>query len=280
MRKTLTFVLACSLLSIAASAWSATAFLPRGTIIYGQLDERVTSSSRKFRVGYEPLGSVWKDVEVNGITVIEAGTPVALRISRLSPRGIGGRGAEIEISAMFVEVVGGETLNLRGGYGDETPSRTGLNRALSTFLWPASFIPGRRAVLEEGTVFDMEVPVDTYIQVPDDLIPTISLSLEQAPGLGVSVIYDDFDPASKELPLEIRLCDNDWTNDIVVDSVNDKSIRPIPVTTRSRIYVDNCDITRSYVDIEALSEHFERGINRFTVTLGDLTEETMLNIEM
>jgi hypothetical protein len=271
-------VLACFWLTASASVWSATAFLPRGTIVYGQLDERVTSSSRKFRVGFEPLGSVWKDVEINGITVIKAGAPVALRISRLSPRGIGGRGAEIEISAMHVETVAGETLNLRGGYGDQTRDRTGLTRALSAVLWPASFLPGRRAVLEEGMVFDMEVPVDTYIEVPDELIPT--LNFQQPSGLGVSIVYDEFNPDSKELPLEIRLCDHNWTNEIVIDTVNDQSIRPIPVSTRSRLYIDNCDIARSFVDIEELREHFTHGINRFTVTLGELTEETMLNVEM
>jgi hypothetical protein len=278
MRQTLVFVLACSLVLATASAWSARVFLPRDTIIYGQLDERITSNSRKFRIGFEPYGSVWRDVEVNGITVIEAGTPIELRITRLSPRGIGGRGAEIEISAISVEVIGGETLNLRGGYGDRTRDRTTLNRALSAVFWPASFLPGRRAALEEGMVFDMAVPTDTYIEVPDDVIPT--LNLQQASGLGVSIQYDDFDAESEELPLEIRLCDHDWTNDIVVDSVNDKSIRPIPVSTRSRLYIDNCDIARSYVDIEALSDHFGHGLNRFTVTLGDLTQEVMLNIEM
>lgn len=278
MRTPLIFVLACSWLTAAASAWSATVLLPRDTIIYGQLDERITSNARKFRIGFEPYGSVWKDVKVNGITVIEAGTPIELRITRLTPRGIGQRGAEIEISAMSVEVVGGETLNLRGGYGDKTRDRTTLNRALSAIFWPASFLPGRRAALEEGMVFDMTVPTDTYIEVPDGVIPT--LNLQQASGLGVSIKYDDFNPDSDALPLEIRLCDHDWTNDIVIDSVNDKSIRPIEVSTRSRLYFDNCDIAQSYVDIEALSRHFGHGLNRFTVTLGDLTQEVMLNIEM
>jgi hypothetical protein len=278
MRQTLVFVLACSLLLATASAWSATVFLPRDTIIYGQLDERITSNARKYRIGFEPYGSVWRDVKVNGITVIEAGTPIELRITRLSPRGIGGRGASIEISAISVEVIGGETVNLRGGYGDRTRDRTTLNRALSAIFWPASFIPGRRAALEKGMVFDMVVPTDTYIEVPDDVIPTINL--QQPSALGVSVQYDAFNADSEELPLEIRLCDHDWTNDIVIDSVNDKSIRPIAISIRSRLYFDNCDIAQSYVNIEALSEHFGHGLNRFTVTLGDLTQEILLNIEL
>ena len=59
-----------------------------------------------------------------------------------------------------------------------------------------------------------------------------------------------------------------------------KQIRPITVSVRSRLYIDNCDIARSYVSVEALSRHFGHGLNRFTVTLGDLTQEVLLNIEM
>jgi len=278
MKKGFVYLLAGSLLLAATSAWSATAFLPRGTIIYGQLAEEVTSNTRKFRVGFEPYGHVWQDVQVNGITVIEAGTPIALRISRLEPRGVGGRGAEVEISAMFVEVVGGERVNLLGGYGQRTESRTGLNQALSMLFWPTSFLPGRRAVLDEGMVFDMEVPVDTYVDIPDDLVPT--LDLRQASGLSVTVVYDQFTAQSEELPLELRLCDTNWTGDIVIDSVNDESIRPIDVTIANRQFSNNCDIARISVELKELRDHFRRGLNRFTVTIGDLTEEVMLNVEI
>lgn len=271
-------LLACSLLMAAGSVRAATAFLPRGLTIYAQLDERVTSNTRKFRVGYEPLGHVWKDVEIDGVTIIEAGTPVMLRISRLSPRGIGGRGAQIQITAMEVEAIGGNIVRLRGGYGDETPDRYVLNRALSAVFWPTSFLPGRRAVLEEGTVFNMEVSADTYLEVSDRLIPTVSL---QAPsGLSVSLIYDELTEDSKVLPLEVRLCDRDWNDEVVVDSVNEKAIEPLVISTRQREYIDNCHVARSVVPLRELSDHFDHGINRFTVTQGDLTEEVLINIEM
>lgn len=271
-------VLASTLLIMAEAATSAEVLIPRGTIIYGQLDERITSNTRKFRVGFEPYVSVWKDVEVNGVVLIEAGTSIDAQITRLSPRGVGGRGAEIEITALTVETISGDEINLRGGYGQETPDRQGLNRAVSMLFWPASFIPGRRAVLEEGMVFDMEVPNDTYIQVPNDLIPT--LNLRQPSGLSATILFEEFTSRSEELPMEIRLCDSDWTNDIVIDSVNDEEIRPIPVRVRSRIYVDNCDIAEAEVDLDALNRHFSRGINRFTVRLGEQTEEVLLNIEI
>jgi hypothetical protein len=278
MRIRLFSAVAIASLLAPAAAWAAEVLIPRGTIVYGQLDERITSNPRKFRVGFEPYVSIWKDVEVNGVVVIEAGTSVAAQITQLSPRGIGGRGSEIEISALTVGTISGEEINLRGGYGQATPDRQGLNRALSMIFWPTSFLPGGRAELEEGMVFDMEVPNDTYIQVPDDLIPT--LSLRQPSGLAVLILFEQFTSRSEELPIEIRLCEHDWTNDIVIDSVNDAPVRPIDVSVKSRIYADACDIAQTTVDLESLSRHFSRGINRFTVRLGELTEEVVLNIEM
>ena len=277
MQKSLAAVLGISLVGVAPSALSATAYLPRGTVIYAELGERVTSNSRKYRVGYEPLAHVWKDVQINGVTIIEAGTPVGVRISRLAPRGVGGRGASIQISATQLEV-GDEVISLSGGYGEDTRDRTGLTRALGMVFWPGAFLPGKRAALEEGMVFDMEIRTDTYIEIPDSLIPTVNLAPPS--GLNISVVYDELTEESNELPLEIRLCGQDWTNDIFVGSVNDKPIDPIDVEMRSRIFSNNCDIAHMYVDLEALSEHFERGINRFTVSLGELTEEVLLNVEM
>ena len=277
MRRSLAAVLTISLLAMGGSAWSATAYLPRGTVIYAELGEEVTSNSRKFRVGYEPLAYVWKDVQINGVTIIEAGTPVSVRISRLAPRGVGGRGASVQIAATELEV-GEQVVTLSGGYGEDTRDRTGLTRALGMVFWPGAFLPGKRAVLDEGMVFDMEIRTDTYIEIPDSLIPTVNLA--PASGLNVSVVYNELTEESQELPLEIRLCGHDWTNDIFIDSVNDKAVDPIVVQMESRIFSNDCDIAHMVVDLEELSEHFGRGINRFTVTLAELTEEVLLNVEM
>lgn len=284
---TRTILCALATLGLTAPAWSATVFLPGGMIVYGQLGQEVTSSTRKFPVGFQPLGHVWRDVEVDGVTIIEAGTPVSLRVSRISPRGVGGRGAQIEITAMYTTVVGGEEVNLRGGYGQATPDSGGLNRALSTagalsgvpfMSLPMAFIPGRKAVLEEGMVFDMEIPADTYIEIPDEFVPTLNL---RAPtGLTVSIVYDELRADSEVLPLALRLCGGSWTDEISIESVNDKSVKSIPVATVSQRYEDECFTARNTVDLETLSAHFEHGINRFTVTIGEVTEEVMINVEM
>lgn len=278
MRIGLLFLLASSTLLAATAARPATLLIPRGTVVYGHLDERITTNTRKFRVGFPLYASVWKDVQVNGITVIKAGTPIAAEISQLAPRGIGGRGAEIQIRAFTVPTITDVEVDLDGGYGQETRDRQGLNRAVSALFWPASFIPGKRAVLEEGMVFDTEIKNDVRIEVPDDVVPTLNLAPPS--GLNVSIVFGEFTSRSTTVPLEIRLCEHDWTNDIAIDSVNNQPVHPIPISVRSRLYVDNCDIAQTEVDLDALNKHFTRGINRFTVRLGELSEEVVLNIEM
>lgn len=278
MKHGLVFVAACALLPMAESARAASVLLPEGTVVFGQLDEKITSNTRKFRVGFEPYGHVWKDVVVNGITLIEAGTSLNLRISRLDPRGIGGDGASIEIMAISVEAMDGTEVDLQGGYGQQTPDRYGLSRALGAVLWPASFIPGRRAVLEEGLVFDMEIPRDVYIEVPDELVPTLNLA--PTGGLSAEIDYASFRQRTGRIPLEIRLCDGDWTNDVKVGRVNERKVSSVPVNVTSRIYADNCDVAQATIDVDAISKHFDKGINRFTVVVGDLETEVVLNVEM
>jgi hypothetical protein len=266
-------------LLVATAARSAQAYLPRGMTIYAQLDEEVTSSTRKFRVGYEPKAHVWRDIDINGVTIIEAGTPVVLRVSRLSPRGVGGRGARIEIEAVSIDVMDDQTVRLTGGYGQETPDRNGLGRALSSIVWPASFLPGRKAVLEEGAVFDMEVVADTYVELPESLIPTVRLGPRPVE-FSVEVIYEEITDDSKVLPLNVTVCGHEWSDNLVVDGVNDGAIDPLVISTRERRTVNGCEVARSVVPLRELSAHFKRGINRFTVSLGDLHQEVVLNLEM
>lgn len=274
------------LLAAAGPVRAARVLVPEGTIFYAELGETVTSNSDKYPVGYQPLGHVWRDVVIGGIVVIEAGTPIELRVTNLSPRGMGGRGAGIEISAMYVATVGGEEIAVRGGYGQEAVDSSGLNAVIGmagSWALPGVggflglIIPGRKAELEEGMIFDIEVPADTYLNVPDEALP--KLSLRPPTGMTVSVLNDEMSAASLQLPLAIRLCGHDWTDEITVDAVNDEKIRPIPAVMLSLRSENNCFAARVSVELEPLVEHFRHGINRFDLTLGEVTEEVVLNIE-
>src|SRR4026209_780827 len=117
--------------------------IPQGPVVFGALDERITSNGNKFRIGYPVDGHVWKDVIVDGHTIIRAGTPIELRISELTGKSIGGAGGSLRIMAVSVKAVDGTEISLAGGYDRSAADISGLTRALSMFVWPASFLPGK-----------------------------------------------------------------------------------------------------------------------------------------
>jgi hypothetical protein len=281
------------LLLAAVPDWSARVLIPEGTIVFAELGEKVTSDQGDFPIGYQPVGTVWRDVVVGGTTIIEAGTPIVLMISDGTPRGIGARPGTLEIDAMYVSAVGGAEIALRGGYGQVAADSKALNSALGIAIWgaaytagsfspflalPAALLPGRKAVLEEGIVFDAEIPADTYINISDVAVPT--LNLLPPTGLTLTVLTEEISATSTHLPIALQYCGADWTDEIYIEEINDQSVRRIDATVLTVNSRNDCIEARITVELDALSEHFQRGINRFDLTMGDITEEVILNVEI
>ena len=278
MKELIAFLIGCTALAASASAAAAELIIPRGTVVFGETDERITSNERKFRVGYPVDGHVWKDVVVDGHTVIPAGTPLVLRISKLADNGVGGRGGTVGIMAVSVKAVDGTEISLHGGYDQSGGDRYGLARGLSYLLWPAAFLPGRRAVLDAGTVFDASIPADTRITLPDEALPTLRLS--DVPDLTVDIIYDEIDQREGTLPLALTLCNTEFTREAGITSVNGAKVRSILVTIISSRRGEPCHEFTGRVNLEALRKEFRPGINRFTVTMGERQADVVLNVEI
>ena len=260
------------------SVLSAEFVIPRGTVVFGELDERITSNAKKFRVGYPVDGHVWKDVIVDGRTIISAGTPLVLRVSKLDGTEVGGGGGSLEIMAVSVKAIDGTEISLTGGYDQAGSDRYGLTRALSMFLWPSAFLPGRNAVLDVGTVFDASIPADTRITIPEGVLPTLKLT--EMPDLMVDIVYDEIDQKEGSLPLELRLCNRDFTREANVTKVNDVDVRPILVAINVSKRGEPCHDFRGRVNLESLREHFTPGINRFSVSMAGAEGSVVLNVEM
>jgi hypothetical protein len=278
MRTALPFLCAMVLAATSALARAEELIVPQGTVVFGALDERITSNANKFRVGYPVDGHVWKDVVVDGHTIIRAGTPIELRISRLAGKSVGGQSGALEIMAVAVKAVDGTEISLEGGYDQSATDISGLTRALSMFIWPASFLPGKNAVLDVGTVFDASIPANTRIVLPDGALPTLKLAAR--PDLSVDVIYDDIDQKEGTLPLSLRLCDKEYTREAHITAVNDDEVRPILVSIIIGKRGESCHEFTGRVNLESLKEHFKPGINRFTVSMGGAQATTVLNVEM
>ena len=266
----------------AVPAWPASVLLPKDMVIYAELGEKVTSGDP---IGHRPDGHVWRDVQVGGITVIEAGTPITLEVTNVSPRGMGGVSGGIEITAIYI-MVGGQEVELRGGYGQQESNSQVMGTVFGATAGLAglplgsfsSLLPGRKAVLEKGMVFNTNILEDTYIELADDAVPT--LNFRGAATLTVGVVYQEITSISGALPLSVRLCGQALPDEIVIETVNDKSVSPIPADIESVTIEGDCSSARLNVWIEDLKQHFEPGINRFSLTIGDMTEEVVLNVEI
>lgn len=278
MKTRIALLAGCLLLATPTLTFAAEVIIPRGTVVFGELEERITSNENKFRVGYPVDSHVWKDVVVDGHVVIPAGTPMVMRIHKLRSSGTGGRGGSLEIMAVAVKARDGTEITLDGGYGESGDDRYGLARGLSMILWPSAFLPGRRAVLDVGTVFDASIPADIRVKVPDDELPTLRLGALQ--DLSVDVVYDDIDQRDGTLPLELRLCNKPFTREASVTAINEEEIRPILVSITSAKDGKPCHVFQGKVNLESLREHFKPGINRFAVTMSEAVASTVLNVEM
>ncbi len=252
--------------------------IPQGTVVFGELEERLVSNDNKYRVGYPVDAHVWKDVVVDGHTVIAAGTKMTMRISRIRERSAGGRGGAIEVMAVSVKARDGSEITLKGGYDQQGEDRTGLVRGVSMVLWPAAFLPGRRAVLDVGTVFDASIPANTRVTVPSGDAPVAPV--EEKPDLRIDIQYDDIDEREGRLPFVLTLCNKPYVREASITAVNDEKIRPILVTITSGKQGDPCHEFMARANLKALQEHFKAGINRFSVTMSGAVGTVLLNVEM
>jgi len=259
--------------------YPATLTVPAGTIIYGVIDELVTSDPKKNSVGDIINGHVWRNIVVDGQTVIAAGSPMLLRISTLQKRRIAGRKGSVTVQAVSVMSTDGTEIFLDGGYDKEGSKRIVLVGLLAGLvLLPLVFIRGKNAELEPGTVFDASLLASADITVPDDRPPTLRLG--QFSDLNVEVLYDQMEEGQRDLPMRITLCTENWAETIAVTSVNESDIPHIPIEVGELAQENGCHITTGSVDLKPLAEHFTLGINRFLINADEETEEIILDFEM
>lgn len=281
MRNGITLLLVFGL--CAGPAWSQAISVPAGTTVYGELDQRVTSKKKQTSVGDIIRAKVWRNVEVDGRKVIEAGAPMIVRVSHVKKAKVAGIKGALELEAVSVRGVDGKDILLDGGYDKSGHGRKALSITLGLVVaWPLIFIKGKQAVLETGTVFDASVQADT--QVAAGSRRTIRIGGGDSEGLSVEVLYDDMSPdgEDKVLPVKLRLCGSEVTEAAVV-SVNEDEIKAIPVVLAEEPESDEesgCTTVRGSIDLKVLGKLFSKGINRFVIAVGGAQAEVVLDIEL
>lgn len=258
------------------SASAETIVLRAGTTVYGELDQRVISKKKEFSEGDFVRAHVWKHVQVDGQTVVRAGTPMMVRVSKLKTNKIFGVKGKLELEAVSVPSAEGNKILLDGGYDKSGKGRKGWT--ITGFLvlaWPLMFIQGGNAILETGTVFDCTVQADMEIEVEGTRPPRISLNT--GPNVSATILYDEGE--DENLPMELRVCKAEL-DDASIVSVNGIEIEPIPLKLGERAMDGDCETVQASVLLKKLGKHFTKGINHFEIMMAGKTVEVILEVEL
>lgn len=277
-RRLLTLALTLSLLGQPAFADWVT--LPAGTVVYGETQERVTSRKKETSEGDLVQAIVWRDVQVRGNVVIEAGTPIVLKVSKVKKSNFAGVKGKLELRAFSTTSVDGTHVPLVGGYDKSGKGKKALAISLAAIVFvPLIFIKGKQAVLEPGTVFDAQIQGNTDMEL--ETTPRRTIQLGGGESLEVEILYDEIPEEGKlkALPMSLVLCGHSGDS-ATIAAVNDKKIPPIAIELSSRAVEDDCTSVRGEVSVEELGKHFTAGINRFDVKFGSLLAEVIMEVEL
>jgi hypothetical protein len=281
-------VLAITLTPYNAVARTNTKVLPEGTRIYLKLDQMVSGKRGEAEAGDLVRCSVWRDVSLQGVLLVKAGTAATCKVESVKHANIAGIKGKIVIGALDTTTADGQKLQLTGGYNKEGKSRMAMTISLGVIVFlPLIFITGSAAELPEGAVIDAYSGPDIPVVVQADVgsVPVINLS-----GVGVDytaeAVLDDFMvPGAKPEVFKIKVIkEGAAPSKLVIDNVNGKSIQPIPLEIIDSVSRDGVTTSMTTVSIKTLSKQFQKGINRFEVSFVEGGEkkssEVILNIQM
>ena len=138
--------------------------VPSATPIYLELIESITSKPKETARGDVVVARVFRNLEVDGHVVVEAGTEVLLLVADVRKARFLGRKGTLDLEATAVRAVDGTEIPLQGLYTRDGRGRKVVTVALSVAVaWPFLFLKGKNAVAPEGTVFEARVLGDSFV---------------------------------------------------------------------------------------------------------------------
>lgn len=130
---------------------TANAVLRAGTPISLQMMEEITTKKKAAKVGQRFMLEVTAPVEVNGVTVIPAGTPAWGEIVNVRNKGMWGKSGKLDAKLLFARV-NGRQIRLTGSFDDKGVTGTaGVVGAVAFVPIAGFFLTGTSAVLPKAT---------------------------------------------------------------------------------------------------------------------------------
>lgn len=152
---------------IAPAQPTAAAVLRAGTPVSFKLLEEVTTKDKAARVGQRINLEVSASVEVNGVTVIPAGTPAWAELTGVRNKGMWGKSGKLDAQMLFLRV-NGRQIRLTGAFDDKGTTGTAAVVG-SVVLLPLAgfFMTGTSAVLPKGGAVNGFIDEDVQLSFAD-----------------------------------------------------------------------------------------------------------------
>jgi len=254
--------------SVIAAPVQRDVVLPEGTRIYLELLERVSGKRGEANEGDVVRSRVWRDVTVDGVTIISAGTMAHVRVDNVKHARMFGMKGELSLGAVETKTTDGQVVTLTGGYNKEGKSYAAVTTTVTLLLfWPAMFVFGKAAHLPTGTVFDAFTLNAMKMRVEGaEAAPVVNLAAVFEPGLSAEFVMDNLRGEKPPDNFQIRVIGpRDIPTTLVIDSVNGKPIEPLGLEVVGNTPMDERLELLTEVSVKKLAKHFQKGINRVEV---------------
>jgi hypothetical protein len=247
---------------IHGQVFASTVVLPTETRVYIETMEELIAKGDRVTQGQMVSSQVWRDVVIDGVVVVKAGTPVISRVDSVKRRQIAGVKGQMTIGAYETQSIDGQTIQLSGGYHKEGKSRMALSITLGVLLIIPIFIPGQAAELPSGTIFDAYVEKDwTIATAGTPRVKTIDLSYLES-DIKAELLYDKLAAQEKPKYFEFRITvPADAPREFVIDRINSEEVRPLKLKVLSEADVDDEAVITAQIKIKTLVKKFDKGIN-------------------
>lgn len=157
------------------------AVLRAGTPVALSLMEEITTKGKVAKVGQRFMLEVSAPVEVNGVTVIPAGTPAWGELVGVRNKGMWGKSGKLDAKLLFLRV-NGRQIRLTGSFDDKGVTGTaGVVGAIALVPIAGFFMTGTSALLPKGGVVSGFIDEDIELAIANTKPAPLAVAAPAAP---------------------------------------------------------------------------------------------------
>ncbi|MEH6702281.1 hypothetical protein [Parasphingorhabdus sp.] len=164
-----------------AAIATTNAVLRAGTPVSLSMMEEITTKKKAAKVGQRFMLEVSAPIEVNGVTVVPAGTPAWGEIVGVRNKGMWGKSGKLDAKLLFLRV-NGRQIRLTGSFDDKGVTGTaGVVGAIALVPIAGFFMTGTSALLPKGGVVSGFIDEDIELAIANTKPAPMAVAAPAAP---------------------------------------------------------------------------------------------------